>query len=260
MSNNPNYDSLRDAIARNSAAVLSVPSAGMVRHHKTRFLGEGPDGFWIESVADERPVIQSLMEGDGPVGVAFKVGHNSVAFTSVIRGIDPQYKVNEATAAEALYLPFPENFRMLQRRQVYRVALPMTHDIGLKVWHVPEHAILRDRPLAVREVQVRMTNLSVSGLAAIARVGRKGEPPRLVQGERLRIVMTWQEEELLMEGRVIHARPSSVKDQVAFGIQFKRLEKDIEGRQTLSKLTEIVGVQQREEIKRRRASEEAVAA
>lgn len=260
MSDNPNYDSLRDAIARNSAAVLSVPSAGMVRHHKTRFLGEGPDGFWIESVSDERPVIQSLMEGDGPVGVAFKVGHNSVAFTSVIRGIDPQYKVNEATAAEALYLPFPENFRMLQRRQVYRVPLPMTHDIGLKVWHVPEHAILRDRPLAVREVQVRMTNLSVSGLAAIARVGRKGEPPRMILGERLRIVMTWQEEELLMEGRVIHAREASVKDQVAFGIQFKRLEKDIEGRQVLSKLTEIVGVQQREEIKRRRATEEAVAA
>jgi c-di-GMP-binding flagellar brake protein YcgR len=229
-------------------------------HHKTRFLSEGPDGFWIESVPDERPTIESLMEGHGPVGVAFKVGHNSVAFTSVIRGFDPVFQVNDQTRVEALYLPFPENFRMLQRRQVYRVALPMTHDVGLRVWHVPEHAILRDRPLAVREVPVRMTNLSVAGLAAIARVGRKGEPPRMVLGERLRIVMTWQEEELLMEGRVIHARPASVKDQVVFGLQFKRLEKDIEGRQALAKLTEIVGVQQREEIKRRRQTEEAVAA
>jgi hypothetical protein len=36
------------------------------------------------------------------------------------------------------------------------------------------------------------------------------------------------------------------------GIQFKKLEKDIEGRQTLVKLTELVGYMQREEIKRKR--------
>lgn len=257
---NPNYDSLRDAIARNSAAVLSLPSAGMVRHHKTRFLAEGTDGFWIESPASERALIESLIAGDGPVGVAFKVAHSKIACTSVIRGFDPQFKVNEVTLAEALFLPFPEIFRILQRRQVYRVALPMTHEIGLRVWHVAEHAILRDRPLAVREVPVRMTNLSVAGFAAIARAGRKGEPPRMQVGERLRIVMTWGQDELLIEGRVIHARQSNVKDQVSFGAQFTRLEKDIAGRHALAKLAEIVGVQQREEIKRRRASEDAVAA
>ena len=33
-----NYDMLLDAIARNSGIVLSLPSAGMLRHHKSRFL------------------------------------------------------------------------------------------------------------------------------------------------------------------------------------------------------------------------------
>jgi hypothetical protein len=249
---NPNYESLRDAIARNSAAVLSLPSAGMARHHKTRFLAETENGFWIESAPTERPLIEALKNDESPVGVAFKAGHSSVAFTAPIHVFEPAFRLNESTVTEALFLPFPENFRQLQRRNAYRVTLPMGHDLNLRMWHIPEHAILRDRPLAAREIHMRMTNVCVLGLGAIARPGRDCKRPGILINERLRILLTSNGQELLTEGRVIHFRESGV-DQLAFGINFKKLEKDIEGRQTMSKLTELVGIQQREEIKRRRA-------
>ena len=42
------------AIVRNAAVVLSLPSAGLLRHHKSRFLAETDEGFWVESVPAER--------------------------------------------------------------------------------------------------------------------------------------------------------------------------------------------------------------
>jgi c-di-GMP-binding flagellar brake protein YcgR len=254
---NPNYEALRDAIARNSAAVLSLPSAGMVRHQKTRFLAEAENGFWIECDPGERPLVDSLMTEDSPVGVSFKTGHAPLAFVSPIRGHNPRFAVNETTAVEAIFLTFPENFRERQRRQAYRVALPVAHDIALRIWHIPDHAVLRDRPMAAQEIGVRLTNISVMGIAANAKPGRDGKPPRFIAGERVRIALSWPGQELLTEGRLIHFHPIGSDGQFAFGVQFKRLEKDIEGRQTLSKLTELVGTQQREEIKRRRNMSEA---
>ena len=40
---------LEAAVARNSGIVLSLPSAGMLRHLKSRFLGDAPEGIWLES-------------------------------------------------------------------------------------------------------------------------------------------------------------------------------------------------------------------
>ncbi len=249
---NPNYEMLKDAIARNCGAVLSLPSAGMLRHHKTRFLAETDNGFWIESIPAERPLLTELATTETPVGVAFKAGQSSIAFVTPIRDQKPDYQFNESTQLEALFLPFPENFRAEQRRQSYRAALPLDHPYGVRLWHVPEHAILRDRPMAAQEILAKLQNLSVGGLGAICLKGRDGKSPRLLINERIRILLTWDGEELLTEGRVVHFRPVG-NDTVAAGFQFKKLDKDIEGRQVASTLAGFVGFLQREEIKRRRA-------
>jgi c-di-GMP-binding flagellar brake protein YcgR len=240
---------LKEAIARNSAAVVALPSAGMVRHYPTRFLAESADGFWIESVASEAPLVETLLAAHSPVGIAFKNGQKSVTFTTPIRAREPQYRINESTTVDALCLAFPAQLRQQQRRQAYRVALPEDGEINLRLWRIPEHAILRDRPSGTLEVAARLSDLSVAGLRATCRPGRDGEAPKLVSGERLRILLTDGEEEILMEGRAVHVR-TLAGNQVVTGVQFKKLDKDLEGRQTLSKLTKLVGQLQREELKR----------
>jgi c-di-GMP-binding flagellar brake protein YcgR len=240
---------LREAIARNSAAVVALPSAGMVRHHPTRFVAESPEGFWIESVGSEAQLVETLVAANSPVGVAFKNGQKSVTFTTPICGRQQQYRINESTTVDALCLAFPAQLRQQQRRQAYRVALPEDGEIAVRLWRIPEHAILRDRPSGTLEVAARLSDLSVAGLRANCRPGRDGEPAKLVAGERLRILLTHGQEEILMEGRAVHVR-SQTDNHVVTGVQFKKLDKDLEGRQTLSKLTKLVGQLQREELKR----------
>jgi hypothetical protein len=73
---------LSNAIARNAAAVLSLPSAGMLRHHKTRFLAETPEGFWVESAAGDRALIDDVIASVQPAGISFRGGIHRVAFTA----------------------------------------------------------------------------------------------------------------------------------------------------------------------------------
>jgi hypothetical protein len=95
----------------------------------------------------------------------------------------------------------------------------------------------------------------VLGLSAVCRPGRDGKPTSVCLNERLRILISRDgEDEILTEGRAIHFHPSLANpDEIVLGLQFKKLEKYIEGRQTISKLTELVGDLQRDEVKRRRA-------
>jgi hypothetical protein len=250
---NQNYETLKDAIARNCGAVLALPSTGMIRHHKTRFLAETENGFWIEAAGEaDRALVDSLMAEEAPVGVAFKAGAGSVVFAAPIRAREERFHVNDETVVKALFLPFPDGFRQLQRRQAYRVTLPAQSDVGLRLWRISEHAILRDRPMAAQEIPARLQNVSVLGAGAICGPCRDGAPPKMLVGERMRIQLTWDNQDLLTEGRVIHFRLMDPK-RVAMGTQFKKLEKDFEGRQAMSKLTELVGVLQRSELQRRRA-------
>ena len=243
-----NYQILRDAIVRNSAAVMSLPSAGMVRHHKTRFLAEADKGFWLEAAPD-RPLIDSLAAEKTPIGVAFKAGLSSVAFVAPIIAQNQVFRINDAVTVEALLVAFPLDFQRTQRRQAYRVALPPDHQVSMRLWHIPERAILRDRPLPSLELFGQLDDLSATGLGITLRPGRDGEPAKAILGERLRISITWTDKELLTEGRVVHKTVSG-DNHTVMGVQFKKLEKDLEGRQVQARLTEVVGYLQREEIKR----------
>ena len=86
-------------------------------------------------------------------------------------------------------------------------------------------------------------------MSTVARRTRS-QPPAVRSDSWLRILLGWQGEELLTEGRVMHVRTLEGGGAAA-GVQFKKLEKDLTGRQTLSKLTKLVGELQRAEIKRR---------
>ena len=246
-----NVTMLKDAIARNSPAVLSLPSAGLIHHHKSRLLGENEQGLWVESAVDDRPLIDTLIREQTPIGVAFKSGQSSVVFATPVQSRQDQYPLGNGVTVEALCLVYPNEFRQQQRRKTYRVALPHDHEIGLRLWRIAEHAVLRDRPQPSQEIAARLEDLSVMGLRALGSPTRDGQPPKATLNERLRIVLKWNREELLTEGRLMHTRPGA-KGQLALGVQFRKLEKDLEGRQALARLTELVGLMQREEVKRLR--------
>jgi c-di-GMP-binding flagellar brake protein YcgR len=249
---NNGEDILAAAIGRNSAIVLSLPSAGMLRHHKSRFLADDVDGFWIESASNDRMLIDDLIARNTPVGISFKSGTNKVSFVVPIIKREQQYQVNADTVLEALQLALPADIRAIQRRNNYRVRVPEDSDLVARIWRIPEHFFITDKPVSHLELIAKLRDISIGGMGVF--LHNKGEePPKVLAGERLRVALRYRElDELILEGRVRYLPPAGTDAPIRTGIQFKKLENDLEGRQNLAALTRIVGELQREEVRRTR--------
>ncbi len=247
----PEFQLLSDAIARNSAVVLSLPSAGMLRHYKSRFVGETPEGMWVEAASGEKPLIQELLVTGQPVGVAFRAGPNKVLFAAPVIRFEPALRVNAQTECEAVLLATPTEVKSIQRRSNYRVGISAESEITARIWKIPEHAYLNDRPTALAELKVELRDISLGGLGVIIRA-RDGGDPRIIPGQRVRIELKFSEVTLLLDGRVRQPTVKDVADGLRTGVAFKALDNQIEGRQKLAQLARIVGDLQRDEVKRLR--------
>jgi len=244
-------DTLLEAIARNAPAILSLPSAGMVRHHKTRFLLADTEAFWVEAPPHEEAFFDALVGSRGVIGVAFKSQVLKVVFTTPVLGRDAAFRVNESSSVPAVKLELPPEVRAVQRREFYRVRVRPTDEPTARAWRIPEHHVLRDRPPAVLEMPVGVRDVGLGGIGlTFARQG--ADDVKLIMDQRLRILLRYGETELLLDGRVrfLKVQPDG---NVQAGVKFQRMEADLEGRQTQSVLTRIVGELQRAEVRRMRA-------
>ena len=248
-----NLEILSAAIARNAGIVLSLPSAGILRHHKSRFLSDEAGGFWVESIPSERPLVEELIRTRQPAGISFKAGTTKVVFTTPLMRLDLAYRVNQETEIAAILLATPTDVKAIQRRHNYRVVVPAGSDMSVKVWRIPEKTYLRDRPMAAQQVKCELRDVSLGGLGVTFQ-GEEGQPPKITAEDRLRVEVTFNGLAFLLEGRMRKPTPTPNADPTVIrtGIVFKPMDHDIEGRQTLAALTRIVGQMQRDEVRRHR--------
>jgi hypothetical protein len=71
-------------------------------------------------------------------------------------------------------------------------------------------------------------------------------------GQRLRVELKWEETELILDGSLRIVKTDDEGGAIRGGIQFKKLENDLTGRQAMATLTRMVGEFQREEVRRSR--------
>jgi c-di-GMP-binding flagellar brake protein YcgR len=237
---------LHEAIARQIAAVISLPVGDAFRHFKTRFVAGGDGFFTVQSIAAEPALLEKVKAESAHVGLAFRDAGNKVIFTSSLA------PAASPGAENVLAIKFPREVHVIQRRNSYRVSVAEDSQVEVRVWKIPDHAILRDRPSAAFEIGAKLTDLSVGGLGLSLET--TGEPALGVD-QRLRVLLHFGEEEALLDARVRHTHDQPDKTQKV-GAQFKKLENDLEGRQTQSKLSAIVAHLQRQEILRARLKEE----
>ncbi len=244
---------LQDAIARNMAAVLSLPSAGMLRHQKSRFLAiANSQSFWMECTQDDQPLIDELINTQKPVGISFKSGNVKSVFTAVVLQRVNEFRINPKTTVCAVRVEYPTvAIKQMQRRLSYRVHVPTDSDIRVDVWRLSPRVPLRDRPSATQRVNAELIDISIGGLGVMF-IGSDGSSPIICAEDRLRIQINAPDIELLIEGSMRSARPGPDASKIRTGISFKTMENDLEGRQNLAKLTKIVGELQRMEARRAR--------
>jgi c-di-GMP-binding flagellar brake protein YcgR len=244
-----NLEMLTDAIARNAGIVLSLPSAGMLRHHKSRFLAAGRGGFWVEAAPGEGPLIDSLIVSQQSAGISFKAAHIKVVFPTTVLHRDPVYTINSSVQVEALLLAMPAEIKAIQRRNNHRAQIAAGRELTARTWRIAEHTYLGDRPTHAQEVVCELRDLSVGGMGVMF-LGKDGQPPKVSNEDRLRIELSHGENKILLEGRMRYPTTPIQETSARAGVQFKALEDHLDGRQILAQLTRIVGELQREEVRR----------
>lgn len=245
-------DILREAIARNVAAVLSLPSAGMLRHHKSRLLTESEGGILMEAPPNEPALINALLSSKEPCGVSFRNGSYKVMFIAPLLELLQGWQINAQTKVDAVVLEFPKSVKALQRRANYRVEVPSDFEMSVRIWRISDRAYLKDQPMAAQEVKAQVRDISIGGLG-VRLFGKDDNLPTISSEDRLRILLKCGDQMMVMEGRM---RAGTMRPQqgnaLITGIQFKKLQNDLEGRQITTQLTRIVGELQRAEARRMR--------
>jgi hypothetical protein len=247
---------LCDAVARNVGLILSLPSAGMWRHHKSRFLGECAEGVWVESAPQDAMLIDELIGHQQPAAASFKNATGKSSFVAQILRREPNYRINAQVTAEALLIRWPSGIRSVQRRSDYRVRVTPDTEIAARVWRISEQASLQDEPLSHLLLLVELRDLSIGGMGIylLSDTTSPSAPPTLAEDARLRIELIHDGAKMILDGRLRH-KPKTLANgatKLRVGVQFKELENDLEGRQTIATLTRLVGHLQREEARRAR--------
>lgn len=244
------YEILLNAVIRNAGIAVSLPSAGTLRHHKSRFIGQTPHELIIEAIPTEASLVDILINDRSPILITLKSAETKIACTTIISGKIDAYQLSDGVSVPALVLKIPQDIKEVQqRRNNYRVnILPDSH-VSLGLWRISERAQLQDLPMKAQELEAQIRNLSVGGVGVL--VDATGTL-RISLEDRLRIELTFQTQVLLMEGRIkaIVQQPSG--EQLLVGIEFTGLQQNMEGRKILAQLTNIVGILQRDEIRRAR--------
>jgi c-di-GMP-binding flagellar brake protein YcgR len=241
-------DILEKAIARSVSTVLSLPSAGTFRDHKSRFICSIPDGILVEAPDNDRALINELARTKTPCGVSFKSGMFKVSFESPIRRIEPNWKLNEHVSVNALLLEYPADVKVTQKRSDYRVEIGAGTDISVRIWRLAPNEDLHESPADTKEVAAQILNLSNGGIG-VKFIGEDGKRPKVCTQDRLRVALTFEGEEVIIEGRMRppHLRPTS--STMVTGIQFGQSECNPKEK-TGSRLLRIFVELQRRELRR----------
>ncbi len=243
-----NVEILKQAVARNLPAILSLPSAGMLRNHKSRLIGDLEGGILIQAPPDEAALIGELIRNQTPCAVSLRSGVMKVVFAAPIRRLQPGWKINEGLLVDALLLDFPTQIKAAQKRSDYRVDIPPDTDISVRVWRLAARDYLKAKPSAAAEVKAQIRDLSTGGVG-VTLIGKDGELPRICVEDRLRVELTYNGQPMVLEAwmRAPTAAPRGGK--IVTGLQFKKLQDDLEGRHNLAQLVRIVGELQRAELR-----------
>jgi c-di-GMP-binding flagellar brake protein YcgR len=243
---------LINAAERNAPAVLIVGGEGKMCHFKSRLLATDQQGIWVELPDTMSRLVDQLVAQGAMIGVSFRPRDIRTGFFSHILSIDKNLHLNASGPLCAVLLEWPTELHPIQRRNHFRVAVPLDGSLSLRMWRIDEAVYLKDRPKAVQLIACRLRDISRGGIGVW--IDRKSfQNINLEAGSRLRIELGFAENKHLLQGRVRHVAISHEQDPFA-GIEFVGLDDTIEGRRLGSAIGSIVGQLQRREVQRSRGA------
>lgn len=240
---------LSDAAGRNVPLVLSLPSDGVLRHFKSRFLRIDQDGIWIDSVPAEKRLLAELVAGQSAIAVAFKSGPVNYLFSSHATSTVDRFQLHaDVASVPALRLQLPQELKTVQRRAAYRTRV-RADDLAFAAWRIGPQAELKTTPMESQRLNAEPLDLSLGGMGVLLRPNW-GEMPVVTPGERLRVELTSPEGTVLLEARLRGGRSSKDAGGLIAGVQWVLPQDTLRAAQLTGYLEKLVNRLQRQELRR----------
>jgi hypothetical protein len=147
----------------------------------------------------------------------------------------------------------PAQISILQRRVHFRVSIPPDAPLALTVWKVPAHWFLRDKPKPSTQLRIQPVDVGLGGFCLKVLPGYVG-PTSLALYDRLRVEMTFQDAQAILDTRIAHCSAPFPDGSVRIGIAFQNLEDSIEGRRAGNLLDRLIATLQRKAIQKTAAA------
>jgi len=245
------FELLREAIDRNTPITLSLPSAGMMRAHRSRLLALRDDAILLESIAGQADAIDAIIRTGDPVKVSFRADTQNVEFTTAVLERRRGHRLNAEVEIEALRVARPSNLKVVQRRATYRVAITPDTEVTFKCWRIGEQydILTAETPPNATMMMIVVRDLSAGGMGGLWK-RRMSEPVSLVANQRLRIEISSGGNTVTLDARVRFLDDVPAPDTSRIGIQFTIHPASLADRQKTTLLGKLIGDLQRAELRR----------
>jgi len=235
---------LRTATQRKVPAIMSYLSKDKWHVAKVVLTDIGFNRLSVESYYPAESSHPINIRINQPVGISFKYTYGKFVFDTTVVSLEPSA---ELTKGGTIILALPDRIEVVQRRSYFRVNVPESLKVNVVLWHRTHNRQVKDN---VHEYyQGRLVDISAGG-AQVA-VPCQTEPEKdCVDGKStnfkkgqfigLRFTPMPYETPLMFNAQIRTILPTADDKNLCLGLQIVGLEASPEGRQILSRITEIV--------------------
>jgi len=227
------------AIYQRIPAIMSYMSKNKWHVAKVLLVEQLDEVIHLETMhSDRRNQPLNICVGQ-PVGVSFKHAYAKFVFDTTIQELMPSGSGGRIVIAQ------PTKMEAIQRRSYFRVSVPRRMPVNVVLWHRMGRRRQADEPQ--QYYSGRLIDLSAGGAQIAmpmkdAEQGAEVESKEFRQGQfiGLRFTPLPYEMPLVINAQIRTALPTADENAVCLGLQLVGLEASQEGRETLTRIAQVV--------------------
>lgn len=224
---------LQSVIEEEIPAIISYLSKGKWHVAKVRLISLGAHSINVQVLNGPKPQPLNIQQHQ-PVGVSLKYRYGKAVFDSVVIGFEqgPQGCGGQIT------LSVPDRVEIIQRRSYFRVNVPEALKVSVAVWHRKGRIDNTDRE-PEKFWQGKIMDISAGGLQIVI---PNSLNPDFHKGQfvTLRFTPLPYEQPLMFNAQLRNTLLTADELGTCLGLQIVGLEASPEGRETLTRLCNVV--------------------
>ncbi|MFC1762634.1 flagellar brake protein [Planctomycetota bacterium] len=233
---------LKCAIGHRIPAIMSYMSKNKWHVAKVTIVGRTEQTLRLESMHEASRHHPLNIQMGQPVGISFKHAYAKFVFDTTIQSLLPS---SDRSKGGTIEVATPTKIEAIQRRSYFRVNVPTGLQVNVTLWHRTGRC--QDPEQAHKYYSGHLMDLSAGG-AQMALTQQDSEGAhingsvefRKGQFIGIRFTPLPYETPLMFNAQIRTVLPTADDSAVCLGLQLVGLEASAEGRETLSRIAEVV--------------------